>query len=52
MDMLEERGIIGPADGAKPREILVGKMKDSTVDQVARDMAAKAAALEEDEDEE
>ena len=52
MDMLEERGIIGPADGAKPREILIGKMKDSTVDQVARDMAAKAAALEADEEEE
>ena len=51
MDMLEERGIIGPADGAKPREVLVGKMKDSTVDAVARDMAAKAAALEEDEEE-
>lgn len=51
MDMLEERGIIGPADGAKPREILVGKMKDSTVDAVARDMAAKAAALADEEEE-
>lgn len=38
MDMLEDRGIIGPADGAKPREILVGKMKDSVVDQVAREL--------------
>ncbi|MCF7865705.1 MAG: DNA translocase FtsK [Candidatus Pacebacteria bacterium] len=25
MDILESRGVIGPADGAKPREILVGK---------------------------
>ncbi len=24
MDMLEERGIVGPADGAKPREVLTG----------------------------
>lgn len=24
MDMMEEQGIIGPADGAKPREVLVG----------------------------
>jgi len=24
MDVLEERGVIGPADGAKPREILIG----------------------------
>jgi S-DNA-T family DNA segregation ATPase FtsK/SpoIIIE len=23
MDILEDRGIIGPGDGAKPREILV-----------------------------
>lgn len=25
MDILEERGVIGPADGAKPREVLEGK---------------------------
>ena len=25
MDVLEERGVIGPADGAKPREILIGR---------------------------
>lgn len=25
IDILEERGVIGPADGAKPREILIGK---------------------------
>ena len=42
IDMLEERGIIGMADGAKPREILVGnddqpKYEDATMDQVARD---------------
>ena len=24
MDILEKRGIIGPSDGAKPREILIG----------------------------
>lgn len=41
IDMLEERGIIGEADGAKPREILVGAEKpeydDAVMDQVARD---------------
>jgi hypothetical protein len=25
MDILEERGVIGAADGARPREILIGK---------------------------
>jgi protein gp37 len=25
---MEERGIIGPADGAKPREVLVSSMDD------------------------
>ncbi|MCF7831804.1 MAG: DNA translocase FtsK [Candidatus Pacebacteria bacterium] len=25
MDILEERGVVGPADGAKPREVLVGQ---------------------------
>ena len=38
MDMLEERGVIGPADGAKPREVLQGKMQHSVVDEVAEDM--------------
>jgi S-DNA-T family DNA segregation ATPase FtsK/SpoIIIE len=28
MDIMEERGIIGPADGAKPREVLVSSMDD------------------------
>jgi S-DNA-T family DNA segregation ATPase FtsK/SpoIIIE len=38
MDMLEERGVIGPADGAKPREVLSGSLKNSVSDQVAEDM--------------
>ncbi len=38
MDMLEERGVIGPADGAKPREVLQGKMPNSVVDEVAEEM--------------
>lgn len=29
MDILEERGVIGPADGSKPREVLVGDDSDS-----------------------
>jgi S-DNA-T family DNA segregation ATPase FtsK/SpoIIIE len=38
IDLLEERGIVGPADGAKPREVLIGGMKDSVSDQVAEEM--------------
>lgn len=38
MDMLEERGIIGASDGAKPREVLAGGPKQSTVDAVAEEM--------------
>ena len=42
IDMLEERGIIGSADGAKPREILASRgdqpgYEDHMTDQVARD---------------
>lgn len=42
IDMLEENGIIGAADGAKPREILVGSdsqtnYSDDVTDQVTRD---------------
>jgi S-DNA-T family DNA segregation ATPase FtsK/SpoIIIE len=42
IDMLEEQNIIGPADGAKPREVFVGQTdqpayEDHTDDQIARD---------------
>ena len=33
MDLLEEQGVIGPADGARPREILVGKNGDEGSDE-------------------
>lgn len=33
IDILEERGVIGPADGAKPREILDGGQSDSYEDE-------------------
>lgn len=32
MDMLEDRGIIGPSDGAKPREVLLGREDHSLED--------------------
>lgn len=31
MDLLEERGIIGPPDGARPREVLISPMDDDSI---------------------
>jgi S-DNA-T family DNA segregation ATPase FtsK/SpoIIIE len=33
IDILEEQGVIGPADGARPREILAGGQSDDEVDE-------------------
>jgi DNA segregation ATPase FtsK/SpoIIIE, S-DNA-T family len=38
MDMLEERGVISGADGAKPREVLVDTSKSSVIDEVAQEV--------------
>lgn len=38
MDMLEERGVIGASDGAKPREVMEGGIKNATSDIVADEM--------------
>lgn len=35
LDLLEEQGIIGPADGAKPRDILVSSVDDFTASDVS-----------------
>ena len=31
LDLLEEQGIIGPSNGAKPREVLLGGIKDNSI---------------------
>ena len=58
LDMLEEAGIIGPANGSKPREILISKeqfenMQNQGVSAMPvhnrRDMSAPASYLAEDE---
>lgn len=38
MDILEERGVVGPADGSKPREVLDKSLKDSASDTIADEM--------------
>jgi hypothetical protein len=49
LDILEEQGVIGPADGAKPREILIsaqsGKKENFTAQ--TRPLASKLALAEE-----
>ena len=36
MDMLEERGVIGPADGSKPREVLDSGDRKTEQEEVER----------------
>ncbi|NUM25964.1 MAG: DNA translocase FtsK 4TM domain-containing protein [Candidatus Buchananbacteria bacterium] len=31
LDLLEEQGVIGPGDGAKPREVLITSLEDDTI---------------------
>ena len=45
IDILEERGVIGPADGSKPREILLAQ--DSTMDE---EVVEEDGLLQEDAD--
>ncbi len=44
MEMLEQNGIIGPSNGAKPREILVGKDGERNVPQYGEDPLAEQIA--------
>ncbi|HUC87065.1 MAG TPA: DNA translocase FtsK, partial [Candidatus Saccharimonadales bacterium] len=30
LDLLEERGVVGPADGARPRQVLVSSLNESS----------------------
>jgi len=34
IEMMQEDGIVGPADGSKPREVLVRKNMDGTLNEV------------------
>jgi DNA segregation ATPase FtsK/SpoIIIE, S-DNA-T family len=50
LDILEEKGIIGPADGAKPREVFVKDKED--VDMLGEQYDEEEESTEEDVDEE
>lgn len=52
IDILEERGVVGPGDGAKPREILVGGPVAQMADLPAVDKSSSAEAAADEEKEE
>lgn len=41
LDMLEQKGIVGPADGAKPREVLVKREDESEESEIIEDVEEK-----------
>ncbi len=49
LDLLEGQGVIGPADGAKPREILVKKGEQSLVERADEIIASDEVVEEEDD---
>ncbi|MFZ6036523.1 MAG: DNA translocase FtsK 4TM domain-containing protein [Patescibacteria group bacterium] len=54
LDILEEQGVIGPGDGAKPREILVAHQSEDTLEDIsdASDVPDEVTEVEETDDEE
>lgn len=49
LDILEEKGIIGPADGAKPREILVDNIEEAGEGAAGENIDVEAEKSENDE---
>jgi len=41
IDLLEDQGIVGPADGAKPRDVLISSLEELSSSQVFQDTAQK-----------
>ena len=50
LDLLEARGIIGPGDGAKPREVLVRDLDDLDIRSTSSPMGQQDNPLDEDEE--
>jgi DNA segregation ATPase FtsK/SpoIIIE, S-DNA-T family len=48
MDILEQKGVVGPADGARPREVLVGKGQETSNNDIIQ--GDQSDLLEEDAD--
>lgn len=51
MDILERKGVVGPADGARPREVLIGKEQPSTSESDSLEQDADMLLQEHDTDE-
>jgi len=52
LDLLEEQGVIGPGDGAKPREVLINTFSDDTIKDQADDYEELNVDDEDEESEE
>ena len=52
LDLLEEQGVIGPGDGAKPREVLINTFSDDTIKDQADDASDYEEPEVDDEDDE
>lgn len=52
LDLLEEQGVIGPGDGAKPREVLINTFSDDTIKDQADDYEEPDVDDEDEESEE
>ena len=51
LDMLEQKGIVGPADGAKPRKVLTGKPVESDESEIIEDVPIPEEPGEDKEEE-
>ena len=49
LDILEDQGIIGPADGSKPREVLIKLGEESLVEQADRILETEEETMEDEE---
>ena len=47
LDMLEQKGIVGPSDGAKPRKVLIGREEESKESEIIEDIEEEEKEEEE-----
>ena len=50
MDMLEERGVVGPSEGSKPRPVLISTADLAEMDRAVEELRQEEADVEDEED--